>query len=130
MDDKVRICFDKEYKIRVLETEKFIHAEELEKEGAAFVEKIFQFREKIVGLVEVLEAHAKKIDEEKLRAIGLRMAVDNEADKRTRQQKALQALINEKRAELDRYSLQLQSLERIEAEQNNQLEKLNSTNMY
>mmetsp|Transcript_315 Transcript_315/g.287 ORF Transcript_315/g.287 Transcript_315/m.287 type:complete len:130 (-) Transcript_315:63-452(-) len=126
MDDKVRICFDKEYKVRVLDPNKFSLAEELEKEGATFVEKIFTFREKITGLVEILESHAKRIDEKKLRAIGLRMAVGNETEKRARQQKALQALINEKRAEHDRLNLQLQSLERIESEQMAQLDRLSS----
>jgi len=38
MDDKVRICFDKEYKIRALQPDKFGHAEELEKECSNFVE--------------------------------------------------------------------------------------------
>ena len=37
-----------------------------------------------------------------LQAIGLRMTRENEAEQRTRQQRALQAIINEKRAELDR----------------------------
>lgn len=98
-------------------------------------------------------------------AIGLRMTCENEADQRNRQRRAIQAQINEKRAELDRYvsksltnynilecivlsslnifillrtipsfyvyfffiriMAQCQSLERIEAEQNIQLERLN-----
>lgn len=37
-----------------------------------------------------------------VQAIGLRMARENEGDQRVRQQRALQAIINEKRAELDR----------------------------
>ena len=52
------------------------------------------------------------------------MAIENETDHRHRQQKLLQTLINEKRAELDRLSTQLQSLERIDAEQTAQLEKM------
>jgi hypothetical protein len=36
------------------------------------------------------------------KAIGLRMACENEADQRSRQKRTLQALINEKKAELDR----------------------------
>ena len=75
------------------------------------------------------------------------MAASNEADGRNRQKRALQAVINEKRAELDRfgskiiifcllfsfnsklcsigrYNIQLQSLERIEAEQKSMLEKI------
>jgi hypothetical protein len=70
-------------------------------------------------LVQVLESHATRIDEQKLRvrhssslssselilseqAIGLRMACENEAESRSRQKRTLQALINEKKAELDR----------------------------
>lgn len=93
-------------------------------------------------MVKVLEVYADRIDEQKLRvcelcerkdllscsltqAIGLRMTCENEVDQRNRQRRALQALINEKKAELDRHVAQSQSLERIEAEQVVQLEKLN-----
>eukprot|EP00602_Paraphysomonas_sp_CaronLab_P008290 CAMPEP_0185021222 /NCGR_PEP_ID=MMETSP1103-20130426/3907_1 /TAXON_ID=36769 /ORGANISM="Paraphysomonas bandaiensis, Strain Caron Lab Isolate" /LENGTH=113 /DNA_ID=CAMNT_0027552619 /DNA_START=99 /DNA_END=440 /DNA_ORIENTATION=+ len=103
---------------------KFSRSEELDSECSAFLEKITSFNEKVSDLVEVLEAHAARIDEQKLRAIGLRMSCENEADQRNRQKRALQALINEKRAELDRYTSQCQSLERIETEQQSQLEKL------
>lgn len=58
------------------------------------------------------------------------MACENEADLRSRQKKTLQSLINEKKAELDRYVAQCQSLERIEAEQIIQLEKLNCASEY
>jgi hypothetical protein len=40
-------------------------------------------------------------------AIGLRMTCENEADQRNRQRRAIQAQINEKRAELDRYLQQV-----------------------
>ena len=43
MDEKVRICFDKEYKLRALDPQKFDHAEELEKESASFVESNLPF---------------------------------------------------------------------------------------
>ena len=36
------------------------------------------------------------------KAIGLRFATENEADQRSRQQRAIQAILIEKRAELDR----------------------------
>ncbi len=78
----------------------------------------------------------------------MRIAAENEVDQRVRQQRALQTLINERRAELDKYiylstpynifiylqrfsfsirfNLQLQALERIEAEQKSMLEKISS----
>lgn len=123
MDDKVKICFDKEYKIRVLDPVKFQKGEELEKESANFVEKLSSFNEKVNTLVDVLDSHAVRIDSQKLRvlaaprwlhmlavdwavlfiqAIGLRIAAENETDQRNRQQRALQTMIHEKKAELDR----------------------------
>ena len=55
------------------------------------------------------------------------MAAENEADQRARKIRSLQGLIAEKKAELDRYNTQYQSLERIEAEQRAILEKMSST---
>lgn len=124
MDEKVKISFDNEYRIRVLDPVKFQKGEELERECSSFVEKIGSFSEKVNSLVEVLESHATRIDSQKLRGIGLRMSAENEAENRTRQQRALQAIINEKRAELDRYTAQYQSLERIESEQRATIEKI------
>lgn len=123
MDD-VKVSFDSEYKVRILDETRAKRAAELEKESTGFVEKISTFQEKVAALVEVLESHAQRIDSKKLRAIGLRMATENEADQRARQQRSLEAMIKEKRGELDRYVTQYQSLERIESEQNAQIEKL------
>ena len=54
------------------------------------------------------------------------MAAENEAEQRDRKKKGLQALIAEKRAELDRYASQLQSLESISSEQTALLEKMSN----
>jgi hypothetical protein len=66
-DSKVQVYFDKEYKIRLLDPTKFEKGEQLEKECGTFVEKIGSFNEKVHTLVEILEAHATKIDAQKLR---------------------------------------------------------------
>mmetsp|Transcript_18332 Transcript_18332/g.25145 ORF Transcript_18332/g.25145 Transcript_18332/m.25145 type:complete len:108 (+) Transcript_18332:1445-1768(+) len=87
---------------------------------------LLSLKEKVNSLVEILESHANRIDSRKLRAIGLRIAAENEVEQRVRQQRALQTLINERRAELDKFNLQLQALERIEAEQKAMLEKISS----
>ncbi len=101
-DQKVQLYFDKENKIRAFDPVKFEKSEQLEKECGSFVSNISTFNEKVHSLVEVLEAHASRIDAQKLKAIGLRMAVENEVDNRHRQERALQAMINEKKSELDR----------------------------
>lgn len=69
MDEKVKICFDKDYKIKAFDPVKFSRGEELEKECGQFVEKISSFSEKVNTLVDVLEAHATRIDTQKLRVI-------------------------------------------------------------
>lgn len=66
-DSKVKISFDKEYKIRVLDPSKFQKGEELEKECSHFVEKLSSFNEKVNTLVDVLDSHAVRIDTQKLR---------------------------------------------------------------
>ena len=108
----------------MLDEASFKRSEELEKECSGFLDKIGTFGDKVNALVEVLEAHAQRIDAQKLKAIGLRMAAENEAEQRQKQERALRAVINEKKAELDRYVAQYQSLERIEAEQKVLLERL------
>lgn len=127
MDDKAKICFDKDYKLRVLDPAKFEKGEELEKECTTFVDKISSFNEKVNSLVDVLESHANRIDAQKMKAIGLRIAAENEVEQRNRQQRAYQTMINEKKAELDRYTIQLKSLERIEAEQKAMIEKITNS---
>jgi intraflagellar transport protein 20 len=57
----------------------------------------------------------------------LRMAVQNETEGRNRQKRTIQTVINEKRAELDRINIQLQSLERIESEQRSMIERFTNS---
>jgi intraflagellar transport protein 20 len=57
----------------------------------------------------------------------LRMAVQNETEGRNRQKRTIQTVINEKRAELDRINVQLQSLERIESEQRSMIERFTNS---
>jgi hypothetical protein len=66
-DPKIQLYFDKEYKIRAFDPVKFERSEQLEKECGVFVEKIGSFNEKVRSLVEVLEAHAARIDTQKLK---------------------------------------------------------------
>ena len=84
------------------------------------------FSNDVHGLVEVLDAQAKKIEFEKLKAIGQRNAVESEVENRENKKKALQAQINEKLSELERFNKQYQSLQQIESEQNALIERLSN----
>jgi len=100
------------------------HTEQLEEECSLFIGKCAEFKSKIGSLVSALSTHGDKIEKEKLRAIGQRNKVVSEVEDRKRQEIAIQAAIAEKRAELERYMVQLGSLEKVEAEQQALIEKL------
>ena len=126
MED-VKVSFDREYKIRIFDEDKSQRAHELEIECANFTSKIEDFSGKMNSLLDILNTHAGRIDVQKLRAIGLRMSCENEAENRIRQQRTMQAILSEKRNELDRYTGQYLSLQRIDGEQKLQLQKMTSS---
>ncbi|OQR91265.1 Intraflagellar Transport Protein 20 [Achlya hypogyna] len=121
-----RICFDDEYRVRVLDLEKFVHTQELESECNQFVSKMEDFHGTVKGVLEIMEAQAKRIELEKLKAIGQRNRVDNEIENRNRQKTMLEVLIKEKQTELERYCQQYISLTKIEDEQQQLIEKLSN----
>ena len=125
--EEVKVSFDGEYKIRILDEEKAQRSVELERECSNFTGKIEDFSGKVSALLDVLDTHAGRIDVQKLRAIGLRMSCENEAENRIRQQRTMQAILSEKRNELDRYNGQYVSLQRIEGEQKLQLQKMTNS---
>lgn len=69
-------------------------------------------------------AACQVIEAEKLKAIGLGNRVDSEREVRKRKQLELQAMINEKKAELERLSAQHDSLTNVELQQKALIEKL------
>lgn len=74
----------------------------------------------------ILQEQAKKIEVEKLRAIGQRHRVEGERENRLRRKQALQTMINEKTLELERYVQQFESLSKIEGEQLALIERLSN----
>ena len=96
----------------------------LQEECKEFLSKTKQFNEIVADFIGVMESKSKVIEAEKLKAIGLANRVDSEREVRKRKQLEAQALINEKKAELERLSAQYESLMRVEAEQKALIEKL------
>merc|ERR1711879_521407 len=126
MGGDVDITFDEDNRIRVMPKEKFKQTEALETECNAFTEKIHSFEGTVQMLVEVLDGEAKKIEYEKLRAIGQRNRAVMEEEARKRKQQHMQAMVAEKTAELERLTFQLKSLEKSEREQKGLIEKLSN----
>jgi len=71
MEDEVKITFDENYRIRVLEAEKFEHTEQLGEACAAFVSKNQEFGKLVASVVQVVDANAQRIEREKLKVIYL-----------------------------------------------------------
>ena len=124
MEPEVKVSFDENYRIRVLDVEKFEHTEELGEACGSFVSKNQEFGRLISSIVEVIDANAKKIELEKLKAIGMRNLVLTERENRDQQRRGLQALIAEKTAELDRVHKQHNALVQVEADLKARIDRL------
>ncbi|KAE8901269.1 hypothetical protein PF005_g3547 [Phytophthora fragariae] len=120
------ICFDDDCQVRVLDKDNITHTQELEQESNQFATKLEEFHEIVKGVLEVMEGQAKRIEREKLKAIGQRNRVDSEVENRNRQKQMLELLIKEKKTELERYNLQFQSLSKIADEQQLLMDKLSN----
>lgn len=84
------------------------------------------FNQLIKTLNEVLENHSKKIEKEKLKALGKRNQLYEEVESREKREQELRVLIREKKEELERLKFQSASLVKIETEQKIIIEKLSN----
>ena len=75
----------------------------------------------------VIGGLAKQIEEEKLRAIGLRNHLDQQTELRRKRTRELEALIAERKAHLERKKAELEFLEKVEKEQRSLLDKLTNS---
>jgi len=110
--------------LHLLPPDQMQQSQQLQEECKEFLGKTKQFGEIVADFISVMESRSKVIEAEKLKAIGLGNRVDSEAEVRKRKQLELQAMINEKKAELERMNAQHDSLIRVEAEQKALIEKL------
>lgn len=83
--------------------------------------------ENMSSLTECLDEFAIKIEKEKLRALGERNKWESETENRKRKMMELNNYLNEKKAELERYTVELESLSKVEAEQKVLINKLSSS---
>ncbi|WAR03857.1 IFT20-like protein [Mya arenaria] len=115
--------FDELNKIRVLEPEVQQQTSELKEECKDFVDKIGDFQ-KIVGtFIEVVDNVSKEVEKEKMKAIGSRNLLKSIAKQREAQQQQLQALIAERKMQLERLRIQYENLQKEESEQSEFIEQ-------
>jgi len=88
------------------------------------VAEVEQFAQTTEALVAILTEQSKKIEQQKLMAIGMRNRVASEVETRISRENELQALIDQKQLELDRQIAYYESLKKVEQEQRMMLDKL------
>ncbi|XP_067384449.1 intraflagellar transport protein 20 homolog isoform X3 [Channa argus] len=128
--------FDELNKLQVLEPDVSQKTSELKEECKEFVDKIGQFQKIVGGLIELVDELAKEAETEKMKAIGARNLLKSVAKQREAQQQQLQALIAEKKMQLESlplmfgfkseqqsclsqgYRIEYEALSRVESEQN------------
>ncbi|XP_023700702.1 intraflagellar transport protein 20 homolog isoform X1 [Paramormyrops kingsleyae] len=110
--------FDDFNKLRVLEPEVGQRSTELKEECKDFVDKIGQFQKIVGGLIDHVDMLAREAEREKMKAIGARNLLRSVAKQREAQQQQLEALLAEKRMQLERYRIEYEALSKVEAEQN------------
>ncbi len=124
LSNRPNITFDADGKVRVLEDDKFKATEELEKEARAFIAKIQAFSGSVHGIVDGLSKQAVHIENAKLKAVGQRLLFEAEKEGRDKRAAELRSRIDNRNAELRRLTLELDSLNKLEAEQKEILDKL------
>ena len=111
-------------RLRVLSPSAAEATEELEREGRAFVSELQEFSATVNSVVESMGSQASVIEAEKLRAIGFRLLAAQEKQQRERKQREVTALLDERGAELQRLTAELDSLLKVVAEQKDLIERL------
>ncbi|XP_019620947.1 PREDICTED: intraflagellar transport protein 20 homolog [Branchiostoma belcheri] len=114
---KAGLHFDELNKIRVLDPEVSTTTTELKEECKDFVDKIAEFQKIVGSFIEMVDKLAKEVEKEKMKAIGNRNQLKSMAKQREAQEQQLQALISEKKTQLERYRVQYEALLKDEAEQ-------------
>ncbi|NWR21320.1 IFT20 protein, partial [Agelaius phoeniceus] len=110
--------FDELNKLRVLEPEVAAQTAQLREQCRAFVDKTAEFQNIVGSLIELVDQLAKAVESEKMKAIGARNLLKSIAKQREAQEQQLQALIAEKKMQLERYRIEYETLCKIEADQN------------
>eukprot|EP00873_Tetraselmis_striata_P022680 jgi/Tetstr1/442944/TSEL_031006.t1 len=119
------ITFDENYRIRVLDTDKYEATKEMQGQTEAFVSKISELSEVVKKYMELIDQQDR---DEKLRAVGMRNKVATMEEERKRKEKDLKAMTAEKQEELERLNVEYESLVKAKTEQELLIGKLSSSN--
>ncbi|CAN7986916.1 unnamed protein product [Ixodes hexagonus] len=121
---KAGLYVDELNKIRIADPNITRQTQELKDDCHKFVDRMVEFQGIVNKSIAVSDKLATLVEQEKLKAIGSRNMLESVAKDREMQQQQLQALVLEKKIELERWlKVQLHTLKRQEAEQNELIEQ-------
>jgi intraflagellar transport protein 20 len=126
MDEDRVVQFDTNGQIRVYDPEAFEEMVKTIESQADYVEKMDQFKAVVGQTMSVVQQLGQAIEKEKLRAIGSRNVAESETENRKRAAREAELRLAEKQAELDRYVAEYVSLQKVELEQRNTIQRLTS----
>ncbi|KAL1428468.1 hypothetical protein MTO96_002843 [Rhipicephalus appendiculatus] len=110
-------------KIRIADPDAIRETQELKDDCHKFIERMTEFQSVVDKYIAISDKLAAEVEHEKLKAIGSRNLLKSVVKDRETQQQQLQALVLEKKIELERLKIQLNALKREEAEQNELIEQ-------
>merc|ERR1712212_101799 len=112
------LYLDELNKIRVLEPEIASETETLKDECSDFLKKTQTFKTIADSFVQHVDTLQSQVEKEKMKGIGYRNLLKSVSKQREAKVQQSQALIAEKKMQLERLRLQSESLQKVEAEQN------------
>ncbi|XP_037271183.2 intraflagellar transport 20 isoform X2 [Rhipicephalus microplus] len=110
-------------KLRIADPDAIRETQELKDDCHKFIERMTEFQSVVDKYIAISDKLAAEVEHEKLKAIGSRNLLKSVVKDRETQQQQLQALVLEKKIELERLRIQLNALKREEAEQNELIEQ-------
>lgn len=121
------VYFDDDYRIRVFDLKRLQASQELKSNATIFLDKAGQLQDKVQHCLSFIDNQAKRVEEEKLRAIGLRNRAAAAEEESKRRRKELRLLLSEKQEELERLQVEEQSLVKLRQEQELTIAKLSDS---
>ncbi|CAH8435422.1 unnamed protein product [Schistosoma bovis] len=117
------LYIDDFYKLRIVDPRVSQETSELKEECEKYLSKMNDFKVIIGELFNLISSVAEKVESQKLKAIGSRNLLTSMEKQRDLQQKHLESQILAKKKDIDRLNIQLQSLQKEEAEQTEFIER-------
>uniref|UniRef100_A0A7E4VYB4 Mediator of RNA polymerase II transcription subunit 21 n=1 Tax=Panagrellus redivivus TaxID=6233 RepID=A0A7E4VYB4_PANRE len=120
------VVIDELNQVRLVNPDVLEDSMRLSNETTTFVDKLTKFDQLVESVASMLSDLGRVADAERLRAMSAQSAAKQSESQRLeeRQQLSLQILVHEKQVELERLKVELQQLQRIEAQQSEYLQRL------